>query len=243
MLEKMKQKKNFIIVAIVILVVLILSIISNIKINQLKEEKESNSIEFSFTTDYSKFNVSINDFEKKIRYELKKRKISSEEMKKWDNNDEYTISYNYAIELENGDIILLYTDDKGKTIEHIAYDYNSDDDSYNAGVFTELLSSLFIENYDYDDFIYNYSIYTSNDNSWNYKSRYAYEHILYGINTGADYLYYTFSVVEETTNEEYIKSREEQEKQLQEYLKELESNKQEDESKEDEEESIASNTT
>lgn len=242
-MEWLKGKKSLKIVLIVsiFIVILVMGILIS---SNIKNKKIANGIEFEFSSDYEYFDISVNDFYKKISYELKDNNIKTKELKSINYDDEYDLFYtpycewNYAIDLNNGDRILLCSDNKGKTISSIGYDFTKNiEDGEDVGFFIGRVSKLFHSS-DFDSDEFNKKIgddFLAKDETYDFSlnsnARYAYNHILYGIDTmeGADadgnidedskFIFAIMSPITETTNKEW---KENTEKQLEEWKKEYE---------------------
>lgn len=252
-MEWLKRKRGLKIVIIIsiFIVLLIIGILVN---NNIKNKKIADGIEFKFSSDYEYFNISVNDFYKKISYELRDNNIKTKELKSINYDDEYDLFYtpycewNYAIDLNNGDRILLCSDNKGKTISSIGYDFTKNiEDGEDAGFFIGRVSKLFhssdfnskeFENDVLNGFFSKEEIY---DFSSSENGRYAYNHILYGIDTmegadadgnideGSKFIFAIMSPITEITNKEW---KENTEKQWEEWKKEYEQQQAEEEEEE-----------
>ena len=171
-------------------------------------KKKLNNIITDISNNYNNFNISVDDFVYKIGYELCKDnlKIVNKEY-----TNDYDFNYNYIIELSNGDYILLSTSDGGFTINKILYNFTKNKDAKSAGYFISVMSRLFINNLDKEDY-YNTVVneFLSNDTIWGKEySCYVYKHILYSLNIkfddndGIEDIYMQYIPVTEDNNEEY----------------------------------------
>lgn len=199
--------------------------VSILMIKNKKVQDQTKKISFDLSNDYEYFDISVEDFYTKISQELKDNNITTKKLVSINFEDIYDLGYesfydfNYAIELSNNDTILLYSEDYGKTISAIGYDFSKNIDGKDAGFFIGRVSLLFMQpnfNSDefmekvVDDFLSREETYA--DNGIN--ARYAYNHILYGIdkNNSADeeenYMFAILAPIKETTNEDWENNRE-----------------------------------
>lgn len=213
-----------------------------IGINMFLSQKEKDRIlnmNFNFSDNYKNFNVSVEDFYKKIKYEmtgLEKdgTKITVYNLKKHDNAKE---KFNYIIKLSNGDNIYLYSNNGGKSIKEIKYDFSNNIDGYFVGWFTGMINRVFNKNLNYEEFSNNVlKEFFANENTWqNVYSHYVYNHFEYTLilrfdgNGEAKKAYLYFEPTKETDNKKYEeklkkardKLKKEQEKEEQEKKKSL----------------------
>lgn len=167
---------------------------NNIK---FKSEKKSfdveklKNIETTISNDYKYFNISVENFYNKISYELSNNNIGTKELRYINYDDEYDLYYmsycewNYAIDLNNSDRILLCSSDNGKTISSIGYDFTKNISSKDVEIFIGVISKLFISNFNNNDFIKKVgNEFLQKNETYDFSTanaRYVYNHILYGV--------------------------------------------------------------
>ena len=205
-----KLKLVLIICGIVVFVALVIGI--NIFLSQKETERILN-MNFKFSDNYKYFNVSVEDFYKKIKYEMTGlkndgTKITVGNLKKHDSANE---SFNYIIKLSNGDDIYLYSDNGGKSIKEIKYDFSNNIDGYFVGYFAGMINRVFDKNINSKDFNNNVmKEFFSKKSTWqNIYNHYVYNHFEYTLildfddNDEVKKAYLCFSPTKETYNEEH----------------------------------------
>lgn len=203
---------------IVLLVFNVLLYIISIPVNQLIQlnyigcnEEKIEEIQTNVTSDYQYFDIKPSDFDKVIRYEFHKQNIKTKKMTET-TSDLENYKYQYQIKIYNGDILYIYSNYKDK-IELIRYYQTNQKNNY-SDVCMGILSRLFINNINTDDFLKKMSDEFLNKENVNSLSdsenadgiSYVYGHIKYYIHNDDSCLDLDFSVVPETTNEEYEKN-------------------------------------
>lgn len=171
-------------------------------------KKKLNNIITEISNNYNNFNISVDDFVYKMGYELLKDNLK---IVKKEYNTNYNSNYNYVMELSNGDYVLLSTNDGGFTINKILYNFAKNKDAKSAGYFIGVMSRLFVNNLDIDDY-YNNVVdeFLSDSTIWSKEySSYVYKHILYSLNIKFDDnydiedVYIQYTPVSEENNKEY----------------------------------------
>lgn len=216
------------------------NVVEDNKFNISVDEEKAKTINTSISKDYKYFDISVEDFYIKIAYELKNNNIKVSELKSINYKDEYDLKWtsicdwNYMIELNNKDKVLLCNNNQNK-ISTIGYDFTGSLKNENARLFMELLSKLFLKDLDNDNFSNNigkeflenldtYDIFTRN-------ARYVYNHLLYGVDKNEtkdekDVFLFAFIKPEKALNNEEWREnslkwlKEQEEKKLQEELEE-----------------------
>lgn len=251
-----KQNKKKILISILILVIILFIVILMVYNHKKKIKQLAEKIEFTISNDYEYFDVSVDDFYTKISYELRNNNIKTEVLKSINYDEVYDLYYssycewNYSIDLSNKDKILLCSNDKGKTISAIGYDFSKNMDGKDAGYFIASISALFdSSSFDSDDFMNNVgNDFLAKEETYDFSSstnaRYVYNHILYGIDTmegvNADgsinetkqYIFAIFAPVKEVTNDEW---KENSEREWEEWKENYEKEQAEKKAKEEEE--------
>lgn len=227
-------KENKIVVVVSATVLALILIIASIVLlqagksaqEQQQQESEAEQITFKFADDYETFDVSVEDFYKKIKYELKSNDIKVEELLPITYKDEYNLynmafcEWDYVIKLSNNDQVLLCSKNDDKAIGAVGYDFSNNIGGADAGFFIGKIASLFISpDFDKDDFTEQLNTAFISEEGGFIRNgrnlRFAYNHILFGIdfNYGVDsygkkdanseYYFAIFSPIPETTHEEW----------------------------------------
>lgn len=212
----------------VIIFLILILFVAGCSTNVSKKESERiKNIETKFSSDFKYFDISIDDFKDKIKYELSKYDIKI--------NDEEKINDDVRLDRTNGDSIYIKSSENSKTESIRYYQENLTNTGENdVKNFIKIIGSLFIENIDLDNFqqeleknvFVDEKLNDENSDDYlscNEKNSYVYEHIKICISNyieDSGFRLFELSVTPLKTNDENLKDIKERREKLEQIFKE-----------------------